>query len=514
MGLFQKEKKISDREKLLGQELSNARYNSLPSALIGELSIGSLDSKITKISFPNEREIVVLSNAGKIILARDSARPVNLSAFLYWTDLSAADKSTVLLLANDSPLNENLLGPIALKAPDTLNVIRKAILDSTFEALLYAHREFDSYTAIHTDLYRNPDVIKQLDPQGIDAQELESLLRRTVLREEELQKILGIAGIPAHELKLERGLGSDAGEVYVLEKRFVIAAAEAEANLADTYEISSGFRWVSVLQRLYELIEDKTVRIEITSAVEALPSEIVIQRPHEKIFHLTLDVESSLEALVDSVFEFSGDLELARKLASDNGILEERIFEIEDWIIRELATEDYDDFDDLPEDFQISLRGLLLERREINGKRVEMLQRLSSLIIEDAHSTEDDQLRERIASKLKAIALAVDNLPSSHEEVAESDFHLAEEKPEFNFNDGRIVQDDSGSLQVQHLEHGEGIEEEEEPAHVDLEEMIKLAVEKEREDAEELPVKPLYSPVDTALLEDHLARLSTPRRKK
>lgn len=512
MALFSKEKRISDRERLLGQELKRSRYNNLADALVNEVSLGSQDSKFTRITFAEDREIIILSAAGKIILARDSHRPVILSDFLYWTDLSASAKSTLLLLANDTPLNENLLSAIALKEPDALAVIHKAILDSTHEALLYAHRNFETYETIDTDLFRNPDVVKQLSPQGIDLLEVAQTVESNDLREDELRRILAMADVAPEDLQLIRDSHEKSG-TYLPEKRFVLAAAEAEANLADTYAIASGFRWVSVLQRLHELVEEDLVNVKITTISDALPDEIVIQRPHEVIFHLTLDVEEPLDTLVESVFSFSGDIDLAKSLAEKNTILEERIFEIEDWIIRELATEEYQDFDDLPEDFQISLRGLILERREINEKRQQFLERLGALIIDDVQSTEDELLREKIELKLRGIGLATDNLPASHESVEDSGFHLAEDKPEFNFNDGRIIQAGDGESAVEHLEEAVDDEIVTEEDQVDLEEMIKLALEENPLAAP--PVQEVSSvPVDLDLLDEHIASLAKRRKRR
>lgn len=510
MALFKKEKRISDRERLLGQELKRSRYSNLADALINEVSLGSQDSKFTRVTLPDEREIIILTAAGQIILARDSHRPVVFSDFLYWTDISASAKSTLLLLANDTPLNENLLSAIALKEPDALPVIHKAILDSTHEALLFLHRNFETYESIDTDLFRNPDVVKQLSPQGIDLLEVAQIVESNDFREDELRRILAMADVAPEDLQLVRDSQEKSG-TYLPEKRFVLAAAEAEANLADTYAIASGFRWVNVLQRLHELVEEDLVNVKITDVSDALPDEIVIQRPHEVIFHLTLDVDEPLDSLVESVFSFSGDIDLAKSLAEKNTILEERIFEIEDWIIRELATEDYEDFDDLPEDFQISLRGLIMERREINEKRQQFLERLASLIIDDVQSTEDELLREKIDLKLRGISLATDKLPASHESVEDSGFHLTEDKPEFNFNDGRIVQAGDGESAVEHLEEVSEEEFVEEEEHVDLEEMIKLALEENPLSAPAAQeVK--SAPVDLDLLDEHIARL-TNRRK-
>lgn len=512
MALFKKEKRISDRERLLGQELKHSRYSNLADALINEVSLGSQDSKFTRVTLPDEREIIILTADGQIILARDSHRPVILSDFLYWTDLSASAKSTLLLLANDTPLNENLLSAIALKEPDALPVIHKAILDSTHEALLYLHRNFESYESIDTDLFRNPDVVKQLSPQGIDLLEVAQIVESNDFREDELRRILAIADVAPEDLQLVRDSQEKSG-TYLPEKRFVLAAAEAEANLADTYAIASGFRWVNVLQRLHELVEEDLVNVKITVVSDALPDEIVIQRPHEVIFHLTLDVDEPLDDLVESVFSFSGDIDLAKSLSEKNTILEERIFEIEDWIIRELATEEYEDFDDLPEDFQISLRGLIMERREINEKRQQFLERLASLIIDDVQSTEDELLREKIDLKLRGISLATDKLPASHESVENSGFHLAEDKPEFNFNDGRIVQAGDGESAVEHLEEISEEEFTKEEEQVDLEEMIKLALEENPLSAPETrEVK--SAPVDLDLLDEHIARLANRRKRR
>lgn len=510
MALFSKEKRISDREKFLGQELKSTRYDNLADALVNEVSLGSQDSKFTRLTFPEAREIIILTAAGKIILARDSSRPVLLSDFLYWTELTADDKSALLILANDTPLNENHLAGIASEAPDALTVIHKAILDSTQEALLYAHRNFDSYETIDTDLFRNPEVVEQLSPQGIDLLAVAELMESSDFREGELQRILAIAAIEPEELQLVRN-SEGKNVTYLPEKRFVLAAAEAEATLADIYVISSGFRWLNVLQRLHELVEEDLVNIKTTGLSDALPDDISIQRPHEVIFHLTLDVEEPLDELVESVFSFSGDIDLAKSLAEKNSILEERVFEIEDWIIRELATEEYETFDDLPEDFQISLRGLILERREINEKRQQFLERLANLILEDSQSTEDELLREKIHLKLRGISLAVDKLPISHESVEDSGFQLAEDKPEFNFNDGRIIQAGDGESAVEHLAE---IPEEEvlEEEQVDLEELIKLALEENPLAAAQAKITE-NAPVDLDLLDEHIARLGSRRKR-
>ncbi len=501
MALFNKNKENSERDRILGQEIKNVRYVSLTEALEGEISINSKDAKITYFTFPNERVFTVISAAGQILLARDSERPVDLSSFLYWSDLSEASKSTVLMLSGGNPLNEGIIAAVNAKAPEAIPTLKKAIYDTTLEALKVIFDEFDTYELIDTELYKSNEVVKTLSNQGFDLSTVETTIVSSQNRVEELERLLGVT-VGYNFAKL-REASVPNFELVTPEEKLAYAAANADATLNDTIEISSGFRWVNILQRVHELVEAGIINVEIDAPFEALPDSFEVLHPYEKLFRLTHELTSDLEPLVLKVFDLSGDLELVTKLAQDNSTLEARVLEVEDMLIRELKGEIYEDFDDLEHDVQGSVRVLLLDRESANEKRASILKRIKDLTLDDSETIADDQLRELIGLKLIGIEQATNQLLYFDADLSETNFEVPEEQPSFKFNDARLVKTAEDEFQVEEIEHtGEELVEEDTLA---IHELVTLVNSEAVVPAVEL---------DLDELDRHLASFGPSRRRK
>jgi len=502
MALFNKNKEDSERDRILGQEIKNIRYVSLTEALEGEISINSKDAKITYFTFPNERVFTVISASGQVLLARDSERPVDLTSYLYWSDLSETSKSNVLVLASGNPLNEGIIGVVNSRVPEATPTLKKAIYDTTLEALKVIFDEFGTYETIDTEIYKNNEVVKLLSNQGFDLDTVETTVIAAQNRAEELERLLGIAVGYSYAKLSETQLSP--GELITPEDKLVYAAANADATIEDTLVIASGFRWVTVLQKIHDLVEAGIISIEIDAPFEALPDSFEILHPYEKLFRLTHELSSELEPLVERVFDISGDRELALKLAQDNATLELRVLEVEDMLIRKLKGEVYDDFQDLDAEIQDSVRVLILDRESANEKRTAILTRLKALTLDDTETIADDQLRELIGLKLVGIEVATNKLPHFEPDLSNNHFDVPDEEPSFNFNDARLIQNSEGEFQVEEIETHEGLDEDEDA--LAIHELVHLV------NSEAEPVVP--NELDLDQLDSHLSSSFTSSRRR
>lgn len=458
MALFGKNSQSVERDRMLNQEFVTIRYTSLLEAFHGESSTGSQDYKVITFTFPEDRKIVFLTMRGKVFLARDSARPVNLKNFLYWSDLSEEIKSSILVLTQDAPLNEHVLAIVADRVPKALSVLRGVINDFTTEAIIYVAKHFDDYVSIETDVAgKAPAAMKLLGNQGISFERIEKIVSNADFARENLEKMLGISGVSSEKVALSIVDQEKTDDTY--EGRFVFGAAEADCTLEETWEQSSGFSWQSVLEKLQELVSKELVAVKVQENFEELPSDFEVKMSYEKFFRLTKNLQGDLKPLVEKVFVVSADLDLALRLTEDNRILEERVLEVEDNLIRSLVKEKYADFDDLPEEIQASVRVLILDRQEANDKREEILKRLQNLIVTDTHSAVDDQLYSSLDLKLAGVRDATYEVPAIDvAEEIDTNFSIPEEEIDFNFRDARIVDHDGESV-VEEFEPGEDADE-------------------------------------------------------
>ena len=449
MGFFGK-KKETDRDKLLNRDIATVRYDSLVEALKGEFSLGSADTKLASITFSENREIAFILSNNKIIYGWDTAAPVALAGYLWWAELSEADKKHVIALAGDDPiLSSDLLSALAQENSEALDALVRAAHDSTVETLLTAETIFSNYQFIQTELIGHPAYIKALSAAGFPLESIENTIGNTRARITELEKILGIPRGDYSALTVSL-LKAPKETIFILERKFILGAAEAGVSLQELRENSSGFRWSHVLGSLNELINEGAVELKFDLEFEELPDDFIVSRPHEKIFTLTLELDDNLSSLLEQVFAISGDLELTRQLLRGNIGLETRIREIEDQAMRELIAEDYAEFNSLPDDLQVSLRCIIYERNEANRKRKEILTRIAELTVDDAHGEADDLFRERLQRKFFAIEWAADQIPDPEvAEELESTFHFEDEEDGgFSFNDGFILNTDSGDSTV------------------------------------------------------------------
>lgn len=426
-----------ERDRILAPELSTIRYKTFMEAIHGEASVGSQDYKVITFNFSEDRSIVFLTMRGKIFLARDNARPVELHNFLYWSDLPEEVKSQVQLLSHDSPLNEHVLSIVSDRASAATSVLRGAIRDSTEEAIVYVTENFDSYVSIETEVASKPPAaVKLLSNQGFPFEKLEKIADDVVKTRENLKRMLGISDFPSSNVTLHLSK-TVADDTY--EARFIMGAADVDCTLEDMWDQSAGFNWQSILEKLLELVTNEAIVLGIPKDFEELPSDFVVSMSYEKLFKLTKHISEDLTDLTKRVFVVSADLDMALRIVEDNHELEEKLTEIEDFLISTVVKEKYNHFGDLDDEAQANVRVLVLERREVNAKRAALLEKLYGLIVDDTTSTVDDELRKLIAAKMRGISGATDVIPFATDESFESDFDIPAEPPIFNFRDGEII---------------------------------------------------------------------------
>lgn len=439
MALFQKRSREEiERDRILNQEFATLRYKSFAEAIKGEASVGSNDFKVTTIVFPEEREIVVLTMEGKIFLARDTARPVDLATFLFWSDLPAETKSAILMLAHDVPLNEHILGAVAEKTPEALPAIRGAINDATAEAVSYALKNFDSYLSIDTNVaLKAPRAMKILGGYGIPFDRIESLVKQTDDERAQAEAALRLADKNYSEVLLNLKKESFVDDTY--EGRFLLAAAEVDCSLQDAWDQSAGFSWVAILEKLQELVANEIVELKFPQVRAALPDNFEVVMSYEKLFRVTKGMNAELEPLVAQVFVVSSDLETALRLAEENAILENRVREIEDHLIKVLLTEEYETFEDLSPITQDAVRVLVLDRQQNNAKRAAVLHKLQALVLVESELPVEQEFKKVLNAKLSGIEGATDVVPRIEHEPTTSSFEQIDEPVEFNYRDGLIV---------------------------------------------------------------------------
>lgn len=458
MALFNKPSKEDiERDRILSQEFATLRYTSFVEAIKGEASIGSNDFKVTTAVFPEGHEIVFLTMEGKIFLARDAARPVNLSTFLFWSDLPQETKSTILMLAHDIPLNEHILSTVAEKTPEALPAIRGAINDATAEAVSYAVKNFDSYISIETEVaLKVPRAMKILGGYGIPFDKIESTVAELDKDREDIERVLKLTGRDYSEVTislLQEGVEDD-----TYEGRFLIAAAEVDCTLQDAWDQSAGFSWQAILEKLQELVGKEIIEIKFPVVNTALPADFEVVMSYEKLFRITKHIGKELVPLVEKIFVVSSDLDTAIALAEENDQLEERVLEIENNLIRTLRQEEYESFEGLSPIAQDSVRVLILDRQQTNTKREQILSKLKELLIVDTDTPIENEFKRVLNNKLDGIAAATDLIPRVEHEEDASHFAEVDEPVEFNYRDGHIVEI-NGEVTVQEIPHGAEVDE-------------------------------------------------------
>lgn len=448
MGLFGKSKKNTEKERLLSPELAQTRYDSLSGALMGEFALGSQDTKVATITFPEERIVRVFFSAGKIIFAHDTASPVNLATYLYWTSLTEQEKIALIQLDEGEGFDEVLLESIDPKFTNPLRALSKLALDYTRQVLIDLDSDFSQYESISSEIQKHDTLVEILYSDAIDLVTVSSMIDKSRHFEHELLKQLKIADEDFNEVLLRRIKIYDEEDI-VPELSFILTAADTEVSLQEVRDISNGFLWTNVLTILADLTDQGYIIVGDEEVMMALPSGVTIRHQYEEVFTITQHMrDEPLSGLTSTVFEYSEHGEEVHALVQDNKTLEKRVAEIEEALIRELKSEDYHVYSDLPELMQVSVKALLTERAEINKKRQSIFERIESLILKESNTREDEALRESLRKKLLGIKVAVDHLPVEKTEEIDTSFDLQGDDVEFSYDDGQIIETDDGSAEI------------------------------------------------------------------
>lgn len=471
MGLFGKNKKNVEKERLLSPELAQTRYDSLSGALMGEFALGSQDTKVATVTFPDERIVRVFFSAGKIIFAHDTASPVNLATYLYWTSLTEEEKIALIQLDDGSGFDETILEAIDPKFSNPLRVLSKLALDYTRQVLIDLAADFSEYETISSGIQKHDTLVEVLYSDAIDLVAVSSMIEKSEHFEHELLKQLKIADEDFSEVLLRRIKSYDEDDI-VPELSFILTAADTEVSLQEVRDISDGFLWTNVLTILADLADQGYIIVGDEEVMMALPSGVTIRHQYEEVFTLTQHMrDEPLSGLTSTVFEYSEHSEEVHELVQNNKTLEKRVAEIEEALIRELKSEDYSVYEDLPELMQVSVKALLSERAEINKKRQAIFEQIDSLIIKESTTREDEALRESLRKKLLGIKVAVDHLPVDKAEEIDTSFDLQDEDISFSYDDGEIVERGDGSVDIVKVESSRESDDDEE-VELSLEELI------------------------------------------
>lgn len=493
-----------EKEKLLNHELTDLKYTSLQEALLGEISLNSNDAKITRFLFPYERVIALISFHNKIVFARDTAADLEIAPLLYWTKLKESETAAILR-SPEARLNEDLFKEKFVNfSEDVEAFFRKISLNYTLTSLQSLFEDISSYISVETAIYPSTEAIVKFlsEENGLPITSIDSILAKRKDMTHKIEQLIGI-DVPYSSVVLRNELFGFT-EFESEEEKMVYAASEADATLQDIEDIARGFSWIDILKSVYKLQSKEIIRVEFPDEKEELPEVFEIQKPYEKIFRLTESLDSDLSELVEKVFQISSDKDLAVSLAKNNDLLEDRIFEIENTLIKKLKAENYHSFLELDPEIQDSIRVLVLDRTEANQKRKLILEKIDSLLIDDPEDNLDAKLKNTISLKLDGISAAVDEIPELEVETDKNSFHIPEDEPDFNFNDARLVEDEDGNLSVEEIEDVE--EEEELEDALALEEIVDLANSVHHISEEE--VAPVPFEIDFDSLEKHLRKLS------
>ena len=439
MGLFKsRPKKESDKERFLGVKLSEVRYNSIQELVIGEVSLNSDDSKLITINFEDERVVKIWVASDKVIAATDSVNPVDFRKFLFWIEASDGLKS--ILISEAKELAPDSLPSISTLAPALYKSFIGYSHDYTIEVLNWVESHFGTYTDVDTQIFKLPRLVDALANNGIDSRKIYEAIIDRREAELELNRLIGIAGVDYKEVMLE--LLNTAYVARTPEARLVLAASEAGSSLYDTFDLSTGFSHLKLLQVIKELGDSDVIDVSFNSDSDSELPELTGRpiKPYERVFVPT-DLGQPLKELSEVVFAQSAWLDSVRDLVTDNATLEDRIAEIEDKLIQELSDESFVEFAELSGSVQVSVSLLLNEREAHNNKRVAILEKiLENILVRE--SALDAKLQEVIDEKLAYIAAAiicfelVDLTPAGRDnEVFVSTFEEHEEFANFESED-------------------------------------------------------------------------------
>lgn len=257
MGLFSSKQQKEDKARILDKKLIEKSYENLTQALLGELSIGSKDAKITSINFP-DRVLEFYTEGGVIRAVVDLSAPINLSQFFYLGTLPQELGEKVLTVVGQSELFPNNFPIISTETPDALPVLQDALAAASREALLYAENNFSQDLVVRTDFIASPQILQYIGTLFITPEDV--TVENNKLRERLTAALtaLDIAHLSGDDVSLKLNTDSEGDNP---KQNFVIGMANAEGPINSYLPLATGFIWASILEELKLMIDDGRVTL-------------------------------------------------------------------------------------------------------------------------------------------------------------------------------------------------------------------------------------------------------------
>jgi hypothetical protein len=268
MDLFKRRKAVNP---VTDVEVLEKEYSSLQEALESEISIGSLDSKVTEFTLSSGASVQVFTVAGAVRLVQALETPLNLGYALYWLEHELVTEELLEKIAGEDALG---YARVVAEEPALAPQVKKIFEAYTLESLRELQSTFDDVVKVRTELV-NSTVAEALAESTYFSKSVSETAELAADEASAAEVAAARLSLDAEADVILSLLAPDASATSPVE-HFILEAARNSSSLAAAKNLASGFRWRRVLEALEELVLAGTVRLSgtgvSTSTHQALPA--------------------------------------------------------------------------------------------------------------------------------------------------------------------------------------------------------------------------------------------------